>query len=73
MGVSRLEAHDGVVFSVTGASPRKRFGRRIEAMMLDSIRRLEGLFVDIVYHIDFGLSAGVSPGKKKRSGEKAGI
>ena len=45
MGVSRLEAHDGVVFSVTGASPRNRCGRRIAAMISGTIRGLEGLFV----------------------------
>jgi hypothetical protein len=41
--VSRLDAHDGVVFSVGAVSPRKRFGRRIEAMVLNSIRGLEEL------------------------------
>ena len=54
IGVSRLDAHDGVVFSAGAVSPRKRFGRRIEAMVLSSIRSLEE-FRDVVYHIDIDI------------------
>jgi hypothetical protein len=72
MGVSRFEAHDGVAFSVGAVSPRKRFGKSIEAIVLKSIRvGLGRLLGGVVYHIDIdigqtGLSAGVSPGQNSQ-------